>query len=91
MKEPNHKSGVRKSAAAAPEKARVQGEGDYEAARRYRHEVEEYLQTADIEGAARAAAPHDEQEAKEMAAAEAAGRARAKSRRPRPKQPSRKP
>lgn len=57
---------------------RVQGEGDYESARRYRSDVERYVQTADIEGAARAAAPRNPREAAQMAAAEAAGRKRAK-------------
>jgi len=54
----------------------VQGEGDYQAARRYQADVERYVQGADIEGAARAAAPRSEEEARELAAAEAAGRAR---------------
>lgn len=56
----------------------VQGEGDYEAARRYRGEVEKYVQSADIERAARDAAPRDAHEAAQLSAAEAAGRKRAK-------------
>ena len=64
--------------AGAPAAGRVQGEGDYEAARRYRGEVEKYVQSADIEQAARDAAPRDAREAAQMAAAEAAGRQRAK-------------
>jgi hypothetical protein len=64
--------------AGAPAGKNVQGEGDYEAARRYRGEVEKYLQSADIEQAAREAAPRDAREAAEMSAAEAAGRKRAK-------------
>jgi hypothetical protein len=56
----------------------LQGEGDYEAARRYRKDVGEFLETADIEKAARAAAPGSKREAEEMAAAEAAGRDRRK-------------
>src|ERR1700733_15093333 len=57
--------------------ARVQGEGDYDATRRYLKDVEKFVQTADIERAARAAAPRNPREAAEMAAAEAAGRRRA--------------
>ncbi len=64
--------------AAEPAGKHVQGEGDYEAARRYRGEVEKYLRSADIEQAARDAAPRDAREAAEMSAAEAAGRKRAK-------------
>src|SRR6266404_403934 len=36
--------------------AKLQGEGDYEAARRYGRNVRKFVQRADIEGAARAAA-----------------------------------
>ena len=39
---------------------KVQGEGDYEAARRYRSDVENIVRTADIERASRDAAPRDE-------------------------------
>lgn len=52
----------------------VQGEGDYQAAREYRRGVEEYVRTADIERAARAAAPRNEGEAAELEAAEQEGR-----------------
>jgi hypothetical protein len=57
----------------------VQGEGDYAASRRYRDELEEFVKTADINEAARQAAPKDQQEAKELADAEAKGRARKKT------------
>ncbi len=57
--------------------ARVQGEGDYDATRRYLKDVEKFVHTADIERAARAAAPRNPREAAEMAAAERAGRRRA--------------
>jgi bacterioferritin len=59
--------------------ARVQGEGDYDATRRYLKDVEKFVQTADIERAARAAAPRNRREAAEMAAAEAAGRSHART------------
>jgi hypothetical protein len=70
---------VKRTAAKSSEAGtRVQGEGDYDAARRYRSKIENYVRTADIEGAARAAAPRSKREAAEMAAAEAAGRSHAK-------------
>ena len=56
----------------------IQGEGDYRAAREYREEVREYLERADIEKAARDAAPRDREEALELEQAEDIGRSRAK-------------
>jgi hypothetical protein len=56
----------------------VQGEGDYEAARRYRAEAARYVRSADIERAARAAEPKSEAESQELKDAEAKGRARSK-------------
>ena len=56
----------------------VQGEGDYEAARRYRAGVGRFVHSADIERAARAAEPQSEAEAQELQDAEAKGRARGK-------------
>jgi bacterioferritin len=58
----------------APARARVQGEGDYQATRQYDRDVRKFVRTANIEKAARAAAPRNAREAEEMAAAEAAGR-----------------
>ncbi len=54
--------------------AKLQGEGDYEAARRYDRDVRKFVRRTDIERAARAAAPKNKREAQEMAAAEAIGR-----------------
>jgi hypothetical protein len=59
----------------------VQGEGNYEAARRYRAGVERYVSSADVAQAARAAAPRSEAEAEELEAAENEGRSRAKRQR----------
>jgi hypothetical protein len=59
-------------------KSKVQGEGDYEATRRYRKRTDEYILNNDVEKAAVRAAPRDQHEADEMAAAEAAGKKRAK-------------
>jgi hypothetical protein len=59
-------------------KSKVQGEGDYEATRRYRKRTEQYLGRHDVEKDARRAAPRTSKEAESMAAAEAAGKKRAK-------------
>jgi hypothetical protein len=57
---------------------KVQGEGDYQAARRFRKRSEEYVENNDIEKAALRAAPETSQEAEDLKAAEAAGKKRAK-------------
>ena len=61
-------------------KNKVQGEGDYESARRYRKDVEDFVKNADIEQAARDAEPDDEQEAEELERAEEIGKSHAKDR-----------
>lgn len=53
---------------------KLQGEGDYEAARRYDSDVRRFVKRADIGRASRAAAPKSKREAEELAAAEAIGR-----------------
>lgn len=62
-----------------PEKTpdKVQGEGNYEAARRYNEAAREHARSADVEGEARDAQPTDEREERELQEAEEAGRARA--------------
>lgn len=55
----------------------VQGEGNYEAARRYNDASREHAENADVEGEARDAAPLDDAEADELELAEEEGRARA--------------
>ena len=62
--------------------SRVQGEGDYRAARRHRRKVRQFIATSDTEELAREAAPHSEAEHQEMLEAERQGRARAKGRKP---------
>lgn len=57
---------------------KIQGEGDYEATRRYRKRTEEFLENNDVEKAAVRAAPEDADEAEELEAAEEAGKSRAK-------------
>jgi len=59
--------------------SRIQGEGDYEATRRYRKRTADYLANNDVEKAAVRAAPRSGSEARELAAAEAAGKRRAKA------------
>jgi hypothetical protein len=64
--------------AGSPEHSKIQGEGDYEAARRYREEVKEYLQRSNVEERARAAAPDSAKQERELALAEEQGKDRSK-------------
>ena len=57
----------------------LQGEGDYDAARRHRESVEAFVAAGRVEPAARAAAPDSAQEAQDLKEAEAEGRAHAKT------------
>ena len=59
-------------------KQKIQGEGDYEATRRYRKRTEEFLSNNDVEQKAADAAPTTGKEAEDLKAAEAAGKRRAK-------------
>ncbi len=61
------------------DKPNVQGEGDYEAARRYRKEVKDFVEKADIDKAAHDAAPKSPDEQREMEEAERRGRAHSKA------------
>jgi hypothetical protein len=56
---------------------KVQGEGNYEAARRYNDAAREHAKSADVAEEARDAQPTDEREERELQDAEDAGRARA--------------
>ena len=56
------------------EKPDVQGEGNYDAARRHRQSVEDFLESNDPEQLARAAAPANPNEEKELNDAEKRGR-----------------
>jgi len=64
---------------ANTEKPDVQGEGDYDAARRYRKEVKDYVDSADINKAAHDAAPKSPDEQREMYEAEREGRSHSKA------------
>lgn len=56
----------------------VQGEGDYDAARRYDKSVEEFAKSGKVEQAARDAKPTSEAEADELRQAEQEGKSHAK-------------
>lgn len=56
----------------------VHGEGNYEATRDYNKRTKEYLESADVTEDAKKAAPRSEEEAREMAQAEADGKRHAK-------------
>ena len=59
-------------------KDQVQGEGDYEAARRYDKSVEDFAKSGKVEPAAKAAAPKSKEEAEELKRAEEAGKSHSK-------------
>jgi hypothetical protein len=59
-------------------KDQVQGEGDYEAGRRYDKAAREFAESGQVEPAARDAAPGSAEEAEQMQQAEEAGKARSK-------------
>jgi hypothetical protein len=61
------------------DKPNVQGEGDYDAARRYRNDVKEFLDKDEVDKAAHEAAPKSPDELREMEEAERAGRSRSKA------------
>jgi hypothetical protein len=54
--------------------ANIQGEGDYEASRRFRTDEERFLKTADVTELAKRAAPKSKEEAAELEQAEKIGR-----------------
>jgi hypothetical protein len=56
---------------------RVQGEGNYDAARRYRRETEQFVESGRVDEAAQAAVPTSDDEAAELEQAERAGKERA--------------
>jgi len=61
------------------ERPNVQGEGDYEAARRYRQDVKDFVDKADIDKAAHEAAPKSPDEQREMSEAERVGKSHSKA------------
>ena len=58
--------------------SKVQGEGDYDAVRRYDKAAHEFAESGKVEEAARAARPKPPEEAEELSRAERAGKAHSK-------------
>ncbi len=56
----------------------IQGEGNYDAARRYDQSAEKFARSGQVEQAARDAAPKSQQESRALADAEAEGKEHAK-------------
>ena len=79
VKEKNHKVPRKKAGASKPF---IQGEGDYVSARRHQAEAHRFAIEHDTEALARAAAPKNEAERRDMAEAERKGKSRAKGRPP---------
>ena len=75
-----HEEGHGKSQAKAqgPTGSKVQGEGDYDAARRYDEKTREHVKSHDIEQEARDAEPASRGEERDMERAEQIGKQRAK-------------
>jgi hypothetical protein len=61
-----------------PNKDQVQGEGDYDAARRYDKAAEEFAKSGKVDRAAHDAAPESAQQAEEMRKAEDIGKSHSK-------------
>jgi hypothetical protein len=55
------------------DESKIQGEGDYEAARRYRDKTKKFIDSGQVESAARDAEPHSDVEQAEMDQAEQEG------------------
>ena len=64
--------------ATTPSKDQVQGEGDYNAGRRYDKASREFAESGKVEPAARDAAPDSAAEAEQMQQAEEAGKSHSK-------------
>jgi len=56
---------------------KIQGEGDYESARKYDDDTRDFLKSADVSDLARRAAPGSKEEAAELKKAEEVGRSHA--------------
>lgn len=59
-------------------KPRIQGEGDYDSAKKYDEQAHAFAESGRVEQAAKAAAPRNAREKEEMRKAEAEGRSHAK-------------
>jgi hypothetical protein len=67
-----------RSRESRPDGAPLQGEGDYQASRRYRERLGEFIEKADVDALAHDAAPASAQQARDLALAEERGRDRSK-------------
>jgi hypothetical protein len=65
-------------ASTPPKKSEVQGEGDYDAARRYDKAAREFAESGRVEPAAHEAAPGSAAEAEELRRAEEIGKSHSK-------------
>ena len=72
------KAAAGKGAAGKGAAGKVQGEGDYDAARRYEEKLRDHVQHHDVEKEARDAEPSSQGEEREMERAEEQGKRRAK-------------
>ena len=77
-KQPQQPQDEQPSAGARGSGADVQGEGNYDATRRYDRSTREFVQSGQVDDAARAAQPRDEREAEELRRAEDVGRSHAR-------------
>jgi hypothetical protein len=67
-----------------PKDPGVQGEGDYVSGRRYQKDARQFTKTHDTEKLAREAEPQSDDERREMAEAEQAGKSHAKGEKKKP-------
>lgn len=81
------KSRTSSNSNANSDKKSVQGEGDYNAARRYNKASKEFVDSGAVPDAARDAAPHSQVEAQELEDAEQVGLDHAKGEDPQVKRP----
>ena len=72
------KTGTEDASAAQVDKDGIQGEGNYEAARRFNDAERKFVASGKVESAARAAKPKSEAERRQMIEAEEQGKRRAK-------------
>lgn len=69
----------------------VEGEGSYTGSKNYNERTKKFVESGKVDKAARDAAPQSERDAREMKAAERAGRNRAKDEDPAVKSPIKSP
>jgi hypothetical protein len=74
-----------------PSSGSVQGEGDYEAARRYDRDLREFVRSGRVDQAARDAQPTTSQQESDLRQAEEEGRSRSKGEDPLLEQPDKTP